>query len=62
MPTPINPNNQNIDFFQTYSFGEITDNSYLTYLFAQNLQSLPDELVKGPAGNFTSKYEEKGLT
>lgn len=61
MPTAINPNNYNIDFFQTYSFGEITDNSYLTYLFGQNLQSLPDELVNGPAGNFTSKYNEKGL-
>lgn len=61
MPTAINPNNYNIDFFQTYSFGEITDSNYLNYLFNQNLQSIAPELVNSPAGNFTNVYEEKGL-
>ena len=61
MPTAINPNNYNIDFFQTYSFGEITDSNYLSYLFNQNLQSIAPELENGPAGNFTNAYEEKGL-
>jgi hypothetical protein len=60
MPTAINPNNYNIDFFQSYSFGEITDGNYLNYLFNQNLQEIAPELVNSPAGNFTSKYEEKG--
>lgn len=57
----INPNNYNIDFFQSYSFGDITDTSYLTYLFSQNLPDLPQELIDGAAGNFLSKYGEKGL-
>jgi len=57
----INPNNYNIDFFQSYSFGDITDTNYLTYLFSQNLPDLPQELIDGAAGNFLSKYDEKGL-
>jgi hypothetical protein len=61
MPTAINPNNYNIDFFQTYSFGEITDSNYLNYLFNQNLQSIAPELVNSPAGNFSNAYEDKGL-
>jgi hypothetical protein len=61
MPTAINPNDYNIDFFQTYSFGEITDSNYLNYLFNQNLQEISPELKNSPVGNFTNLYEEKGL-
>jgi hypothetical protein len=57
----INPNNYNIDFFQSYAFGDITDNSYLSYLFQQNLPDIVPELINGPAGNFQSQYDEKGL-
>ena len=57
----INPNNYNIDFFQTYSFGEITDSNYLSYLFSQNLQEIAPELENSPAGNFNNLYQEKGL-
>ncbi len=57
----INPNNYNIDFFQSHVFGDITDNSYLSYLFQQNLPDIVPELVNGPAGNFQTQYDEKGL-
>ena len=58
----INPNNYNIDFFQTYSFGDLTDSDYVTYLLGQNLLSLPDELIDGAAGNFLSVWtNERGL-
>ena len=58
----INPNNYNIDFFQTYSFGDLTDSDYVTYLLGQNLLNLPDELVDGAAGNFLSVWaNERGL-
>jgi hypothetical protein len=58
----INPNNYNIDFFSTYSFGDITDTSYLSYLFQQNLTEIAPELINSPAGNFQDVYNtEKGL-
>jgi hypothetical protein len=58
----INPNNYNIDFFSTYSFGEITDTSYLSYLFQQNLPEISPELISSPAGDFQNIYNtEKGL-
>lgn len=58
----INPNNYNIDFFQSYSFGDITDNSYLSYLFQQNLPDISPELISSPAGSFQDIYNtEKGL-
>ena len=58
----INPNNYNIDFFNTYSFGDITDNNYLTYLFQQNLPDIAPELIDSPAGNFQDIYDtERGL-
>jgi hypothetical protein len=60
MPNPINPNNYNVEFFQSYTFGDITNSNYLSYLFKQNLPELPPELVNSPAGNFSNKYEEKG--
>ena len=57
----INPNNYNIDFFNSYNFGDMTDTSYVNYLFSQNLPQLPQELIDGAAGNFLSQYNEKGL-
>ena len=57
----INPNNYNIDFFNSYSFGDMTDTSYVNYLFSQNLPQIPQELIDGAAGNFLSQYNEKGL-
>ena len=58
----INPNNYNIDFFSTYSFGDITDTSYLSYLFQQNLTDIAPELINSPAGDFQDIYNtEKGL-
>ena len=57
----INPNNYNIDFFQSQYFGDITDNSYLSYLFQQNLPNIAPELIDSPAGNFQTQYDEKGL-
>tara|TARA_R110002020_G_scaffold113236_11_gene260407 strand:- start:12368 stop:17842 length:5475 start_codon:yes stop_codon:yes gene_type:complete len=58
----INPNNYNIDFFQTYSFGDLTDSDYVTYLLGQNLLNLPEELIDGAAGNFLSVWtNERGL-
>lgn len=57
----INPNNYNIDFFNSYNFGDMTDTSYVNYLFSQNLPQIPQELIDGAAGNFLSQYNEKGL-
>jgi outer membrane protein OmpA-like peptidoglycan-associated protein len=60
MPNDINPNDYNIDFFSTQSLGVTTATNFRDYLLNKNLTEIPEELVNGAAGNFSSKYAEKG--
>lgn len=61
MPNAINPNDYNIDNLNTNFLGNISAEDFRNYLFSNNLQNLPPELVDSPAGNFSSYYNEKGV-
>ncbi len=61
MPNAINPNDYNVEFFNTVFQGTTTVEDFREYLFSRNLPNLPPELVNSPAGNFEPFYGEKGL-
>lgn len=61
MPNAINPNDYNVEFFNTVFQGTTTVENFRDYLFSRNLPNLPPELVNSPAGNFEPFYNEKGL-
>jgi hypothetical protein len=61
MPYAINPDDYNVDFLKTDILGDITSIKFMEYLTDKNLQGIVPELVNSPAGNFTSKYGDKGL-
>lgn len=61
MPNAINPNDYNIEFFNSVFQGTTTVEDFREYLFSRNLPNLPPELLNSPVGNFSSFYDERGL-